>query len=83
MEFEWNPEKSRINKTKHGIDFDTAEDLWIDSNRVEIHTSYPLENRSILIGKIGKKLWTAIFTQRGNVTRIIELRGSAPIGIME
>ena len=54
MEFEWNPEKSRINKTKHGIDFDTAEDLWIDSNRVEIHTSYPLENRSILIGKIGK-----------------------------
>ena len=74
MDFEWDDEKSRTNKTKHGIDFDTAKDLWNDSNRVEIHSSYPLENRSILIGKIGKKLWTAIFTQRGNVTRIISVR---------
>lgn len=74
MEFEWDDKKSRINKTKHGIDFDTARGLWNDSNRVEIHTSYQLENRTILIGKIDKKLWTAIFTRRGNAIRLISVR---------
>ena len=63
MRFEWDDEKSRTNKAKHDIDFDTAKELWDDPNRVEILTSYPLENRSILIGKIDKTLWTAIFTR--------------------
>jgi uncharacterized DUF497 family protein len=74
MRFEWDDKKSCTNKTKHDIDFDTAKKLWKDTNRVEILTSYPLENRSILIGKTDKKLWTAIFTRRGNVIRIISVR---------
>lgn len=74
MDFEWDEKKSWSNKTKHGIDFETATDLWRDSNRVEIGTPYPLENRSILIGKIGKKLWTTIFTRRDNAIRIISVR---------
>jgi len=74
MKFEWDDDKSRANKTKHGIDFNTAKDLWDDSNRVEIQTSYPLENRSILIGRVDRKLWTAIFTRRGNAIRIISVR---------
>lgn len=74
MRFEWDDEKSQSNKAKHGIDFDTARDLWNDSNRIEIHTSYPLENRSILIGRIDKKLWTAIFSRRGNAIRTISVR---------
>ena len=74
MRFEWDDKKSRNNKAKHDIDFDTAKKLWKDTNRVEILTSYPLENRSILIGKIDKKLWTAIFTRRSNSIRIISVR---------
>ena len=74
MIFEWDDEKSRTNQTKHGIDFDTARALWDDGNRVEIQSPYPVENRSILIGKIDKKLWTAIFTQRGYALRIICVR---------
>lgn len=74
MQFEWDDEKSRTNKAKHGIDFDTARDLWNDPNRVEILTSYPLENRSVLIGTIKKKLWTAIFTRRSDSIRIISVR---------
>ena len=74
MEFEWDDEKSRTNKIKHGIDFDVAKELWNDSNRIEIQTPYPLEKRNILIGKIGKKLWTGIFTYRGNAMRIISVR---------
>ena len=74
MRFEWDDEKSCTNKAKHDIDFDTAKELWDDPNRVEILTSYPLENRSILIGKIDKALWTAIFTRRSNSIRIISVR---------
>ena len=74
MIFEWDDEKSRTNQTKHGIDFDTARALWDDGNRVEIQSPYPVESRSILIGKIDKKLWTAIFTQRGDALRIISVR---------
>jgi uncharacterized DUF497 family protein len=74
MEFEWDENKSLINKSKHGIDFDTAREMWNDTNRVEIQTSYPLEDRNILISKIGNKLFTAIFTYRGNAIRIISVR---------
>ena len=74
VKFEWDDEKSWSNEIKHGIDFNTAKHLWNDSNRVEIHTPYPLEKRSILIGKLGKKLWTAIFTWRRDAIRIISVR---------
>jgi len=56
MELEWDEDKSKTNKIKHGIDFDTAKQLWKDDSRVEIHTPYPLDNRGILIGKIQKQL---------------------------
>jgi len=74
MIFEWDDEKGRSNQTKHGIDFDTARALWDDGNRIEIQSPYPLESRSIVIGKIDKKLWTAIFTQRRDALRIISVR---------
>ena len=74
MEFEWDERKNRRNKNKHGIDFETAMKLWNDINRIEIQTPFPIENRSILIGKIDKKLWSAIFTLRSNAIRIISVR---------
>jgi len=74
MEFEWDENKSRANKSKHGIDFNTATKLWSDQDRIEIKTNFPAENRNALIGKIRVKLWTAIFTRRVNATRIISVR---------
>ena len=74
MQFEWDGKKSSSNKTKHGIDFDTAKNLWNDSNRVEIETAYPIEERTILIGRIKNELWTVIFTQREDAVRIISVR---------
>ena len=74
MEFEWDEKKNRRNKNKHGIDFETAMKLWNDKNRIEIQTPFPIENRSILIGKIDKKIWSAIFTFRSNAIRIISVR---------
>jgi uncharacterized DUF497 family protein len=76
MPFEWDPSKSMANKEKHGIDFETAQRLWSDENRVGIHVSHPVEDRWILIGKKDDKLWMAIYTLRGNAIRIISVRRS-------
>ena len=74
MEFEWDEKKSQANKSKHGIDFNSASELWNDKDRIEIQTNFPAENRNALIGKIGNKLWTAIFTRRVDAIRIISVR---------
>jgi uncharacterized DUF497 family protein len=74
MKFEWNAEKSRTNKAKHGIDFETAKGLWLDENRVEIQASHPVEDRCIIIGKLQNKLWTGVYTVRGDTVRIISVR---------
>jgi uncharacterized DUF497 family protein len=71
MEFEWDENKSRANKSKHGIDFNTATKLWNDQDRTEIQTNFPAESRNALIGKIEDKIWTAIFTRRVDAIRII------------
>jgi len=74
MKFEWDANKSNANKIKHGIDFETAKNIWLDDNRVEIHAPHPVEDRHIIIGKDHNKVWTAIYTMRGNAIRIISVR---------
>jgi uncharacterized DUF497 family protein len=74
MKFEWDDDKSQSNRLKHGIDFEEAKHLWLDENRIQIRAPHPVENRGILISKYKGKLWTAIFTMRGDATRIISVR---------
>jgi uncharacterized DUF497 family protein len=74
MTFEWDNKKNLSNARKHGIDFATAALLWQDVNRVEIESPYPVEDRTVVIGKIDKKLWAAVVTQRGDSIRIISVR---------
>jgi uncharacterized DUF497 family protein len=74
MRFEWDPKKNLSNLAKHGIDFESAKNLWLDENRIEIWAPYPVEDRGIIIGKYREKLWTAIFTLREGVIRIISVR---------
>ena len=74
MKYEWDEQKNQANISKHGIDFETATRLWDYSNRIEIQTLFSEENRIILIGKIDKKIWAAIFTLREAAYRIISVR---------
>jgi uncharacterized DUF497 family protein len=76
MKFEWDVAKNSVNRVKHGIDFETAKGLWLDDNRIEIQAPHPVENRYIIIGKLQGKLWTAIYTKRGDAVRIISVRRS-------
>lgn len=74
MKFEWDADKSSSNKTKHGIDFETAKGLWLDENRFEIRVPHPIEDRWVVIGKLQKKIWAAIYTVRNESVRIISVR---------
>jgi uncharacterized DUF497 family protein len=76
MEFEFDPEKSRSNKIKHGIDFNEAQELWNDPDLIEIPVKTSDEPRYLVIGKISGKYWSAVITYRGEKIRIISVRRS-------
>lgn len=76
MKFEWDDVKSRTNREKHGINFETAKELWLDEDRIEIEAPHPVEKRNIIIAKLHGKLWTAVYTVRSNAVRIISVRRS-------
>lgn len=75
MKFEYDINKSRINKEKHGIDFIKAQSLWKDEEAliVPANTSDE-ESRYALISSFEEKCYVAIFTMRENIFRIISVR---------
>lgn len=74
MRFEYDLAKSLSNKAKHGVDFEEAQELWSDPDRILAPTFVTAEPRFLAIGKIGGKVWTAVFTWRGDRVRIISVR---------
>jgi uncharacterized DUF497 family protein len=74
MEFEYDPTKCHINREKHGIDFDEAQLLWLDEDRVEFPARNDTEDRHALIAKKDEKMWVAFYTMRGAAIRIISVR---------
>jgi uncharacterized DUF497 family protein len=76
MEFEFDKQKSQINKKKHGIDFVEIQSLWDDRDRIEIPAKTTDEERFIIVGKICDKYWSTIITYRSEIIRIISARRS-------
>ena len=74
MDFEYDSEKSQNNKTKHGIDFEKAQAIWLDAKRVVFMARFQDEQRLGIIGSWEDKLWCAIYTERGTRKRIISVR---------
>lgn len=72
--FEYDSPKSISNKDNHGIDFDEAQVLWKDINRLEIPAKTIDESRWLVIDKIGEKFWSAVITYLGENIRIISVR---------
>ncbi len=70
--FEWDEEKDKENQSKHGISFLTAQQAFLDPQRViaeDINHSTE-ENRYYCMGHVGEGILTVRFTYRGNVIRI-------------
>jgi len=76
IKFEFDSQKSQINKNKHGIDFIEAQALWEDTDRIEIPAKTIDEERYLLIGRISDTYWSAILTYRDENVRIISVRRS-------
>lgn len=76
MKFEYDSNKSAENKKKHGIDFDAAQALWEDPERLEVPARETDEPRYLVIGVIGKSHWSAVVTYRGQYIRLISVRRS-------
>jgi len=76
LDFEFDSGKSSANKEKHGIDFDRAQTLWDDPELIEIPARTSDEPRSVVIGRIGSRHWSAIITYRDDCIRIISVRRS-------
>jgi hypothetical protein len=76
MEFEFDLQKSRLNKSKHGIEFREAQQLWKDPLRLVIPARTTDETRYLLIGRIAERHWSAVFTHRGEAIRLISVRRS-------
>jgi uncharacterized DUF497 family protein len=74
VEFEFDPNKSKENKEKHGIDFDDAKELWAEGKFVEAQT----EPRFFRIAMINGVLWFCVFTKRGDKIRLISVRRTRP-----
>jgi uncharacterized DUF497 family protein len=76
MEFEFDARKSAANRSKHGIDFMEAQQLWADPDRIEIPARTEDEPRFLVIGKIESKVWSAVITYRNSRVRLISVRRS-------
>jgi uncharacterized DUF497 family protein len=58
--FEFDEAKSLSNRSKHGIDFVEAQELWNDTMLLEIPAKTEDEPRHLVIGLINGKHWSAV-----------------------
>ena len=76
MRFEWDPEKNRKNRKKHGLSFEDATELW-DADHMEIYDEAHSddEDRFIAVGMIRKGVVVVAFTEpEDDLVRIMSAR---------
>ena len=75
LQFEWDDEKDRANRKKHGISFETASYVFRDEFFIEMYDFEHSvdEDRYIAIGMVGDLLFV-VFTERSDAIRLISAR---------
>ena len=75
IRFEWDEEKEKLNREKHGIGFGTAARVFFDDSRIELwderHSGE--EDRYITIGMVHDVLFV-VYTERSDSLRLISAR---------
>jgi uncharacterized protein len=75
MQYEWDETKNARNKTKHGLGFEALEGFdWSRAVIINRSRHDDGEQRLAGIGPLNGRLFTAIYTWRGDTQRIISLR---------
>ncbi len=75
--FEWDHEKAKSNKRKHGVGFEEAAQIFGSGKLARLET-YETEDRYVAIGLAEAKALVVAFTQRGETIRIISARKATP-----
>ena len=78
MQFEWDEEKDKLNRKKHGIGFREALPAFLDPKRIERidreHSTLE-EERVDIIGRVKDSLLVfGVYTDRNSRIRIISVR---------
>ena len=75
MTYEWDENKAKSNRQKHGIDFADAVSVFADDTAITIVDEHPNEERFATIGMnaLGQIL-VVVYTWRGDNIRIISAR---------
>ena len=71
--FEWDHEKEKSNRRKHGVSFEEAVQIF-GSGILARHETHETEDRYVAIGLAGIKTLVVVFTQRRENIRIISAR---------
>lgn len=81
MRFEWDPEKARTNRIKHGVSFETAMQVWRDPHAIFfVDDHVDGEERWHAIGVVGSAtMLLVVYVERGeDVVRLISARKAVP-----
>jgi uncharacterized DUF497 family protein len=74
MSFEWDEEKRVVNLEKHRIDFVDAQILFDGRPAITATSPQLSEDRYLTTGQIGERFYTAVWTWRGEIIRLISVR---------
>lgn len=78
MEDRFDPGKDAINRERHGLSLAFGDRIFEDRNHLIIPSIRPRdgEDRFKVVGRVGDKLFTGVFTWRGDTARYISVRRS-------
>jgi uncharacterized protein len=78
MRFEWDPQKNVRNVEKHGIAFEDAAEIVVSAHKVAFESPHKGNDteRFMAIGKLKGKIYTVIYTVRGENVRLISARSA-------
>ena len=78
MEFEWDEAKSERNRLERGLPFGLAAELFQGPviERADNRRDYG-EARVQAIGRVGSRVLICVYTDRGEVRRVISLRDAS------
>jgi uncharacterized protein len=76
MLFEWDTKKAAQNVAKHGVPFEYAARVFLDTHRLDSEDTRRdyREQRRMTLGKIEGRLFVVAYTPRGEVIRLISAR---------
>ena len=76
MLYEWDTKKAAQNVAKHGVPFEYATRVFLDTHRLDSEDTRRdyREERRLTLGKIEGRLFAVAYTTRGKVIRLISAR---------